>query len=124
MKKITQKKAVFYILYQEFRKNPLEWIPAWRFVGELHIKELDRWYLMSYKCPTNGLEIYKDNPGLIERQWTKGKSGATYYEYRIRGGVTANDIQDVELRRFYQILKQSMPVSPQAQELTKQMKMV
>ena len=74
--KITQKKAVFYILYKAFKKNPNEYIPAWKFVGELFIEELNKWFFMSYKCPANGINIYFENPDLIERQQTIGKSGA------------------------------------------------
>ena len=99
-KKITQKKAVFYVLWQAHKKNPDEYVPAWKFVGELYIKELDEWFFMSYKCPANGVQIYFDNPGLIERRETVGKTGAKYYEYRITLAPTLSMIQDEDLRAF------------------------
>lgn len=107
MKKITQKKAVFYVLYQAFQEDPEQYVPAWRFVGELHIKELHKWFLMSYKCPANGVNLYFENPNLIEMRQTVGKSGAKYYEYRIRQGVQQADILDKNIFEFYREIKRN-----------------
>jgi len=103
--KITQKKAVFYILWKAHRENPEEYVDAWRFVGELEIPELGKSFFMSYKCPTNGLDIYFDNPGLIERRYKTGKSGAKYYQYRIAPNPSPEKIQEETLQSFYKILK-------------------
>lgn len=116
--KITQEKAVFYILWKAFKENPQQFIPAWRFVGELHIKELNTWFFMSYKCPTNGLEIYNKNPQLIERRKTTGKTGARYYEYRIAPNPSSSRILDADLLAFYKKLKatQGVPVRSNSTE--------
>jgi hypothetical protein len=105
--KITQKRAVFYILWKAYQENPEQWVQAWKFVGELYIPELNEAFFMSYKCPTNGLEIYFDNPNLIERRYFTGKSGAKYYEYRIAPEPSITKIQDDNLLTFYKLLKQS-----------------
>ena len=99
-KKLTQKKAVFYVLLQAHREDPEQYVPAWKFVGELYLKEIDEWFFMSYKCPANGVQIYFDNPGLIERRETVGKTGAKYYEYRIVPQPKLSMIQDLDLREF------------------------
>ena len=99
-KKITQKKAVFYVLWQAHKTDPDAYVPAWKFVGELYLKEIDEWFFMSYKCPANGVQIYFDNPGLIERRETIGKTGAKYYEYRMTLAPTLSMIQDQDLRAF------------------------
>lgn len=104
-KKLTQKKVAFYILHTAGKETPGEYVPAWKFVGEIYIKELDEWYLMSYKGPTNGLAIYFDNPTLIDRTLVKGKSGAEYYAYRMRAGVRSSDIRDPILLDFYNTIK-------------------
>ena len=107
--KITQKKAVFYVLWRAYQDAPSEYVPAWRFVGELHIKELDVWFFMSYKCPANGVEVYFDNPELIERRETIGKTGAKYYEYRIAPNPSMDKIKDESILNFWKELKRASP---------------
>ncbi|MFZ2152256.1 MAG: hypothetical protein WAV09_04070 [Minisyncoccia bacterium] len=102
--KITQKKAVFYILWKAYREDKEQYVPAWKFVGELYIKELDQYFFMSYKCPANGIEIYFDNPGLIERRMTTGKSGAKYYEYRIAANPSIEKIKEKSIAEFYTLI--------------------
>lgn len=102
---MTQKKAVFYILWKQYKENPEVFVPAWKFVGELFIKEIGKWFFMSYKCPANGIDIYFDNPGLIERRTTTGKSGAKYYEYRIAPNPSADKIQEEHILKFYKLIK-------------------
>jgi len=61
---ITQKKAVFYVLWKQYKENPEKYVPAWRFVGELHITELGKYFFMSYKCPANGVNLFFENPDI------------------------------------------------------------
>lgn len=103
--KMTQKKAVFYMLLAAWRRDKTEYVPAWKFVGELYIEELDEWFFMSYKCPANGVNIYFENPGLIQRRETKGRSGSKYFEYRLDDPSIAK-IVDTDLRNFYLKIKQ------------------
>ena len=103
--KVTQEKAVFYMLYKSFKQDPNQWVPIWKFVGELHIPELNMHYMMSYKTPTNGPVIYFDNPGLVERRQVTGKSGSTYYEYRIAPNPSVQKIVDKKLQEFYLKIK-------------------
>lgn len=105
MNKITQKEMVFYKLWTEHRKNPERYVPAWEFVGEMLIEEFNHWVLMSYKTPANGVKIFFENPGLIERYQVMGKSGAKYYAYRIKPGVTEAAIIDPNLLKFYHQIK-------------------
>lgn len=109
-KTITQKKAAFYLLWKAYRENPEQYVPVWKFVGEIYIEELNIWYLMSYKTPTNGLDIFKDNPGLFERRWVKGRSGAKYYEYRFAPNPTSEKIVEPEIKEFYNDLKNGLRV--------------
>lgn len=104
-KDITQKQMVFYKLYKSFKEYPERWVAAWEFVGEIFIAEVNRWVLMSYKTPANGVAIYFENPGLIERQKITGKSGAKYYCYRFARGAKAEHIIDADLQFFYRIIK-------------------
>lgn len=98
--KITQKQLAFYMLYKALKTTPGEYVPTWKCVGEVHIEELKCWEFMSYKCPTRLSDIYTENPGLLERTDMIGKSGAHYYGYRIRAGVTKEDIRDEKLAEF------------------------
>lgn len=103
--KITQEFQVFYKLYQAYKENQDRWVSTWEFVGEMFIKELNEWVLMSYKTPTNGLNIFFKNPGLVQREWFKGKSGSHYYQYRFAPGVNATLIKDKDMLEFYTLIK-------------------
>lgn len=105
MTKVTQKQMAFFRLYHERRVDPEKFLPTWEFVGELYINEFDQWVLMSYKCPTRLSDLYKENPTLLERSLITGKSGAHYYGYRLRVGVSPADIKDDSIREFYKELK-------------------
>lgn len=95
----------FYKLYKAYKEDPDRWVKAWEFVGEMFIEELNVWVLMSYKVPANGAVIFFDNPKLIERRKTTGKSGAKYYEYRLAPEPAVSKIVDPELLKFYQLIK-------------------
>lgn len=97
---------VFYKLYTSYKEDKERWVATWEFGGEMYIKELDKWVLMSYKCPTRLTDIYQDNPMLLERQFITGKSGAKYYQYRFAPGVNSSMIKDKELLKFYNLIKQ------------------
>lgn len=104
--------AAFYILLKAHRETPGEFIPAWRFVGELSIAEIGEHFLMSYKTPTNGLTIFDDFnwhddhfKGFIERRMLHGRSGANYYGYRFNN-PSREKITDPKLLDFYDRLKE------------------
>lgn len=103
-KKLTQKKTAFYLLWKGHQENPEAYLPAWRFVGEIHLKEIGQWFFMSYKGPTNGLAIFFDEPDVVERRMTTGKTGAQYYEYRIRPDATPAMVRDEDLRELVELL--------------------
>lgn len=95
----------FYKLYKARKDEPGEYLPTWRFLGEMHIEELDEWVLMSYKCPARLSDIHKENPNLLDRKIITGKSGATYYGYKFKDNVQAGDIADSSLFEFYKSIK-------------------
>ena len=114
--KLTQRKGVFYLLWKSHKETPEEYLPAWRFTGEFFIKEIGKWCFLSYKGPTNGLAIYFENPGLIERRMTTGKTGAKYYEYRIVVNPTFDLIKDEEIREFTKVLERAYKLNPPRNE--------
>ena len=77
MRKLTQK----YLALELLKDNPMQWIPAWQFVGENKIN--GEWYLFTYSVPKRLSDLYND--GLVERQLVKGRSGAKYYSYKFKG---------------------------------------
>lgn len=105
--KITQQKAIFYFLWKNYWENSNRFIPAWKFIGELHIKELGVSFFMSYKCPARASDLYNENQALIERRETIGPSGAKYFEYKIRDGAKKEWIKSKEIREFHQVLKEA-----------------
>lgn len=86
-----------------------EYVPAWKFVGELYIPEIDEHFFMSYKCPANGVAIHFENPGMIDRRQTTGRSGARYYEYRLVPDFEANMVEP-KLKEFYQRLTNTVAI--------------
>lgn len=105
MEKVTQKQCAFYVLYREHRNDPDRYVPAWEFGGEMQIPELNKWVLMSYKCPARLTDLFQENPGLLERELITGKSGSTYYGYRLAHNTTPAAIRDPHIRAFYQKIK-------------------
>lgn len=103
--KLTQARAVFYLLWKTYKRNPQEFMPTWRALGELEVPELGEHFFMSYKTPTNGFNIFFQNPDLIEREWTEGKSGAKYFTYRIKSPFLESNIVEKSLQDFYTALK-------------------
>lgn len=104
--KITQKQLAFYKLYKKFKDNHEEYLDTWEFGGEIHIIELGRWELMSYKCPARLSDIYNENPDFLERRIVTGKSGSKYFQYRITN--ISNPIEklvDPILLEFYRKVK-------------------
>lgn len=92
----------FWVLYQNKRSD--EYLPAWKFVGEVEIP--GRAYgFMSYKCPARLSDLYNENPGLLERIVMTGKSGAKYYGYRFSKDARPSMISDPMMRKFYETIK-------------------
>lgn len=110
---------VFYKLYIERRKDPLRYVPAWEFGGEMFVKEKGLWVLMSYKCPTRLTELYQENPNLLERSEIVGKSGSKYFGYRFRENCQPKDIVDKGLREFYQVIKRNEPAEEDVERFEK-----
>lgn len=104
-KKITQKEAIFYTLYKAFKETPGEYIPVFKFMGEVYCKELGLWGFVSHECSARSSEMRKENPGLIEITTITGKSGAKYYGYRFSADAKAELIKDESLLKFYKSLK-------------------
>lgn len=96
----------FYKLYQEWSTDKTRFVPTWEFGGEMYIKELNRWVLMSYKCPTRLTELYQENT-MLERDLIIGKSGSRYFGYRLKKDVMTGDIRDSAVREFYKAIKRS-----------------
>ncbi len=103
--KITQKQAIFYQLYKSKLKNPDEFMPIWQLIGEVYVEEIGRWAFVSYEVSARMSELWKINPSLFERKQVVGKSGAKYFAYRIRQGVSPTDIVDKDLKNFYWTIK-------------------
>lgn len=104
MKRITQKEAVFWILYKRFKEKNFEYVPVHEFMGEVYCEPLHQWGYVSYECSARASEIVKENPGLIQRTTIRGKSGALYYGYRINPEARPHLIQDEKLGAFYRRL--------------------
>lgn len=77
-RKISQRKMTLMLL----KENAGEYLPTWWFVGERYSDTLRQYVLLSYKVPTRLTELYQE--GLVERRMTKGRSGASYYEYKYK----------------------------------------
>ncbi len=104
-KKITQKEAIFYKLYQAYKDKKGEYIPVFEFMGETYAKEVGLWGYVSHECSARCSEMVRENRGLIQSTPIKGKSGATFYGYRINPEAKADSEFDPSLRPFYKKIK-------------------
>lgn len=99
--KLTQQQAIFYQLYYARKKDPLIFVPVWKLIGEVYVKEYGRYKFVSYEVSARMSEMFKENPRLFERTKMTGISGAKYYGYRLRVGCTPEDIVKTDLKAFY-----------------------
>ncbi len=104
-KKITQKEAIFYKLYQAFKDTPGVYIPVFEFMGEVYAKEVGKWGFVSHECSARCSEMKKENPLLIQSITITGKSGAKYYGYRINPEVPKDITLDKSLVDIYKKIK-------------------
>lgn len=99
--------AIFYQLYKIRQENKYLYTPVWKLIGEVFLKELEVWGFVSYEVSARLSELYKNNPGLFEREHTVGKSGSTYYQYRIRLEMSPEDIKEPKIISLYHVLNAS-----------------
>lgn len=112
-KKITQKEAIFYKLYQAFKDNRGQYIPVFEFMGEIYAKEVGLWGFVSHECSARCSEIKTANPHLIDSIVITGKSGAKYYGYRINPEATKESLPDRSLVEFYHKIKRQPTLIPE-----------
>lgn len=104
--KVTHEQCAFYILYKKRSENPEEYhAPSIVDVGDVYIEELKEWVFTTWKTPSRLTDIYQKNPKLLERISVKAKAGNKYFKYRIRLGVTVEDIVEPSLLTFYKKIK-------------------
>lgn len=99
--KVTQQQAIFYQLYLARKENPEQYIPIWKLIGEVYVQAYGVWGFVSYEVSARMSELFRYNSTLFERKQIVGKSGAKYFAYRIRLGVTPADIKQLDLKEFY-----------------------
>lgn len=97
----TQKEAIFYTLYTLFKAKDEKYLPVHKLMGEVFVKETNQWGYASYECSARASEMIKENPGLLMRTRLTGKSGASYYGYRISPMAKPELIKDEKLFAFY-----------------------
>lgn len=103
--RITQREAIFYRLYRKFKEKDGEYLPVFGLMGEIYCEEVGKWGYVSYECSARASEMIKRNPELIQRQSIRGKSGATYYGYRINPNAKPEMIKDEDLGAFYRRIR-------------------
>lgn len=107
--------AVFYRLYQAYQAKEERYIPVHEFMGEIYVKELSKWGYVSYECSARLSEMHKANPGLLQRTYLTGKSGAHFYGYRITPGARPELIKDERLVSFHKRIRpKPKPVTREA----------
>ncbi len=111
-KKITQKEAIFYRLYEAFKEKPGEYLPVFSFMGEVYAKEVGLWGYVSHECSARCSELKWRNPEMIQSIEIIGKSGAKYYGYRINPDVQKEMIKDEKLYAFYKKIKRQPELIP------------
>jgi len=105
-KKTNQRELLFYLLYKEFKTAKVEnrdpeFIPLWRFMGEVYISELNEWSFMSYEVSTTMSKLKADETLLFESRDYKLKNGGTALAYRLRPEIKFADIKTKEIQDFY-----------------------
>lgn len=102
--KLTQMQVAMYILIMNKWLGGNKLIPVYDFMGERYISELGKWGYISYECSARLSKMYSDNPGLLYREKIHGRSGASFYGYKIRESAQPSNILSKELRDVYDIM--------------------
>lgn len=100
-KHLTQKQALFYELYLLYKKDNKIYTPIWQLIGEVWCPEVHKWGFVSYEVSARMSELFKGNPRMLERKRIVGKTGAKYYAYRLRLGISILDVEDPKVLSFY-----------------------
>lgn len=103
--KLTQREAIFYTLYRALKEKPHEFIPVFKFMGEVYCPKLNVWGFVSHECSARASEMRKDMPTLIQSVEIIGKSGARYFGYRLNPNAQPWMIEDRAMLRFYEEIK-------------------
>lgn len=104
-RKITQREAIFYQLYKQRQQNPDKLVPVWQMIGEVYCPDVSKWGFVSYEVSARCSEMFKENPGMLDRQYMRGRTGARYYGYRFHPDVSIDKIKEPDLLNFYKIIK-------------------
>lgn len=119
--KVTMQQTIFYLLLKKFKAGDHGYIPVHAFMGEHRIEELDTWGYVSYEVSARLSEIGTQNPGLLGRSLTTGKSGSKYYEYRISPTAkAATHLKDPALIAFYERLTKKKLEKTDVQKMVEQ----
>lgn len=86
MKKLNQGQVCFWILLEAYHADPNKWLHAGNFCQVEKNIPAYGWCFLSYKGATRISDtVYAELPSdVIERKLHTGKSGATYYVYRLK----------------------------------------
>lgn len=109
--RLSQKETIFYVLYKKFKEGKGDYVPVFHVMGETYCEELKKWGFVSYECSARLSEMFKENPGLIQRHTIAGKSGARYFGYRINPSPSQGLIKDDTLLDFHASLTGIRPKS-------------
>lgn len=109
-RRLTQHEGIFYQLYRAWkdakdRGVEARYIPVHELMGEIYCPEAGKWGYVSYECSARASEMTKANPGLIQRERLRGRSGASYYGYRFNPNPTKDMIKDPAMIRFHKQIK-------------------
>lgn len=123
----TQREAIFYRLYKNFKEAqrpsnlPMvyPYLPVFALMGEIWIEETGKWGYVSYECSARASEMIKTNPKLVQRTKMRGKSGASYYGYRLNPQPHVDMIMDSDLLMFYRKISRNRAPTTQ-EEITRE----
>ncbi len=76
---VTMREAIFYILYTRFKAKDHTYLPVHQLMGEIFVKEVNKWGFVSYEVSARCSAMMRENPGLLQREKIRGKSGASYF---------------------------------------------
>ena len=105
MKKLTQRQTIFYQLYNNWRNGEHEYIPIFKFMGEVHCVELDVWGFVSNEVSSRMSELNSDNPYLLEYIESKARAGSMYRCWRIKKEIYPTALVDKSIIKLHSLLK-------------------
>lgn len=82
MKKITMKNNILSLFTDYYNLDKDQYWPVFHFIGEKKLPSTGEYVFLSHRGPARVTDLFQE--GLLDRRTVKSRTGAYYYEYKLK----------------------------------------